>query len=614
MNFRDMMRNAGNTMKREALDLLAQGVYSPIKSQAVSELSTFTSTIGNFVIEKIKGRYQRAVSLYINETNKWMDEALHIILRKYNNLEKESNSLILTTSVSDKENTYYQLAPGEHILKYRDFTIMVSVNEPSTSSPFSDPTRNSAQRTYMIVTFDLSDAFPKMFNTDMLKYRNVLLKIDPDSPYVNVYSNAVSQYSDTYSVWSFTNRIPKKPIDDLYIPQADKVKLFTEINTFFASQQDYRDRGITPNFVIVLYGPPGPQPLSEEIPITDGWKKMGDLQVGDRVWTADWKPTTITNINDYGEMPVYELTVRGGGKMKKTRCAATHKWPIVDNINPFLMGLNGMRDEKVDPIIVEKTTEEIMEELAWTEDSILLRPVMLDGDMTLNYIWDIKKLDYSEPMRCITVDDPSHLYLTHDYIPTCNSGKDSVARTIASAYNRNLYLPTLGNGGKYIPRSIEANADNLNISSPMFLISDIDKFPYLINEQPWVETKNNPDEMVRKRIQDNIMMSKQLYNRMINALDGIMTGDGWIIVMTTNNIDAFSKTFLRDGRVDLCMEIGYVTPEVFRTFVFRNYGIALPSDIKLKSKELVMSTLIADQLYRKMKGDEFIAKYVKEKK
>ncbi|MBD5585118.1 MAG: hypothetical protein HDQ88_08545 [Clostridia bacterium] len=48
--------------------------------------------------------------------------------------------------------------------------------------------------------------------------------------------------------------------------------------------------------------------------------------------------------------------------------------------------------------------------------------------------------------------------------------------------------------------------------------------------------------------------------------------------------------------------------------MFRNYGIALPSDIKLKSKELVMSTLIADQLYRKMKGDEFIAKYVKEKK
>lgn len=38
-------------------------------------------------------------------------------------------------------------------------------------------------------------------------------------------------------------------------------------------------------------------------------------------------------------------------------------------------------------------------------------------------ITDIQRLDYQEKQRCIMVDNPNHLYITRDYIPTHNSFK-----------------------------------------------------------------------------------------------------------------------------------------------------------------------------------------------
>lgn len=216
-------------------------------------------------------------------------------------------------------------------------------------------------------------------------------------------------------------------------------------------------------------------------------------------------------------------------------------------------------------------------------------------------IQEIRKLDQKEEVMCIRVDDPEHLYLTTDFIVTHNTGKDSIAKMIASEWNRNLYYVTGGKNGQSIPSAI--TSDSQAIMYPMFLISDIDKYPFLINE-PEINIENN-------EAKEEQLKYKQLFASMINALDGVMAADGRIIVMTTNHIEKFSDTFLRPGRVDLKLEIGYVTPDVFRKYVYDYYGKVIPKDIELRSDKLTIAELQRDVVFMELSAGEFINKYVK---
>lgn len=181
------------------------------------------------------------------------------------------------------------------------------------------------------------------------------------------------------------------------------------------------------------------------------------------------------------------------------------------------------------------------------------------------------------------------------------TGKSSIVKMIASEWNRSIYECTGGKNGRFIPEAISDN--NRDLIAPLFSISDIDKYPAVINE---------PNVNIEKDdVKDEHLMQKQVFNNMINALDGISTEGGRIIIMTTNHIEKFSETFLRPGRIDLTMHIGYVTPETFRAYVKDIYGETLPANIKLKDDKLTIGKMQFDTILSRMPKDEFIAKYVK---
>ena len=183
------------------------------------------------------------------------------------------------------------------------------------------------------------------------------------------------------------------------------------------------------------------------------------------------------------------------------------------------------------------------------------------------------------------------------------TGKDSIAKMIASEWNRNIYYITGGKDGKFIPNAITSRGEDINY--PLFLISDIDKYPFLINEPDM-----NMDDSDASSKEEKIK-HKQMFGSMINALDGVLSGEDGIIIMTTNHIEKFSKTFLRPGRVDLCLNITYVTPEVFRKYTYDFYGVELPEDVKLKKNDITIAMLQFDVVFLKLTADEFIKKYLK---
>jgi len=57
--------------------------------------------------------------------------------------------------------------------------------------------------------------------------------------------------------------------------------------------------------------------------------------------------------------------------------------------------------------------------------------------------------------------------------------------------------------------------------------------------------------------------------------------------------------------------IDYVTPEVFRKFIYDNFNYELPKDIKLKDDKLTIAKVQFDIMFQKMTVEEIIKKYIK---
>ncbi|MCM1215436.1 MAG: AAA family ATPase [Lachnospiraceae bacterium] len=802
--------NIGQKILNGAKEKALKTLVTPLDNMLDEQLTDISTTIGAFIIRYVKGKYQRSISFTIglSYSDKWMEEALYGILYQYNNIKKSAR-LELSNKVgyNDGSGMYYRLDDGTHNLRYRNYEILLNIQTESSTTitgRISNP-----KKVYTIITYNLDPKFVKDFERDMIAHRNSLLKIKADSPVVNVYQDY--HESDGWTYWEKCLAIPKRRIDTIYLPLEQKKQLVNTINAFFASKDYYKKHGIAHNLKILLYGPPGPQPVDIMIPTPDGMKRFGDLQIGDQVFDRLGLPTTVTEIHPKGIQDVYEVKFLNG---RKTKCTVDHLWevsyrshgewkedvvslkyimdtstllsapdgsmlvtgekrysvptnePVKFNsrpllVDPYVMGIlitNGcLTDEylrisqptdevpkrvseilnlqyeerstdqcdysyifytnegkrvKTDDILhdypevngIKSPYRQIPEDFLFNsiENRISLLQGLMDGDgsiversdrkwespiisysttskklaeqivwlcrslgfdcysypdkrekytsgycvkITIQVIPDemmdlfrvsykleraarcldhynelvengeikwtryrikskitsIRKLDKQEEVMCIKVDNPEHLYLTEDFIVTHNTGKDSIAKMIASEWNRNIYYVTGGKEGRFIPNAITDADDDVNY--PLLLISDIDKYPFLINE-PKVDIKDG-------EAKDEKMKYKQCFGAMINALDGVLSAEDRIIVMTTNHIEEFSETILRPGRVDLMMEIGYVTPEVMRKYVWDFYQVQLPQDIKLKSDKTSIANMQADVVFNKMSAEDFIKKYVK---
>ena len=98
------------------------------------------------------------------------------------------------------------------------------------------------------------------------------------------------------------------------------------------------------------------QPHDTIIPTPDGFRRFGDLKVGDMVFTYNGKSTKIIDIYEQGMCDVYEVTFENGSTMK---CTKDHLLPVVGIVN---------KDLQVDWIWkrvgkVSLTLEEIMQKI-----------------------------------------------------------------------------------------------------------------------------------------------------------------------------------------------------------------------------------------------------------
>lgn len=101
---------------------------------------------------------------------------------------------------------------------------------------------------------------------------------------------------------------------------------FNQCNVRLSDKQNELYKGIRNNILTVVHGPAGTskaQPIDTPVLTPEGWAKMGDLEVGDRVISSDGNPTIITGVFPQGEIDVWEFSFSDG---TKTECCSDHLW------------------------------------------------------------------------------------------------------------------------------------------------------------------------------------------------------------------------------------------------------------------------------------------------
>lgn len=120
------------------------------------------------------------------------------------------------------------------------------------------------------------------------------------------------------------------------------------------------------------------------------------------------------------------------------------------------------------------------------------------------------------------------------------TGKSSIAKHLASKFEMQLNVMTEKCFNGDVSTLIAGIAKNT-----ILLIEDID----------CIITDNRAKEKV-----DNSVLKPNLAT-VLNALDGVASKEGIIIIMTTNHPDRLDPALIRPGRIDYKLKLGYVSQE-----------------------------------------------------
>ena len=158
------------------------------------------------------------------------------------------------------------------------------------------------------------------------------------------------------------------------------------------------------------------------------------------------------------------------------------------------------------------------------------------------------------------------------------SGKSSVIRSLASDYNMNLCnLPLSG-------MSDQTFRDALNTvpKNSLVMIEDFDSCGAVGKRQNVTGVDNTKGE-------DSVSESFSFLtlSGILNALDGVSSLNGTIVVLTTNCIDNIDTALLREGRVDFMTELPEIRGSVVKEHLEKLYGVNINFNLKdMSAKEI----------------------------
>lgn len=100
---------------------------------------------------------------------------------------------------------------------------------------------------------------------------------------------------------------------------------------------------------------------------------------------------------------------------------------------------------------------------------------------------------------------------------------------------------------------------------------------------------------------------KKILRDLMNAIDGLITQENFIIIATTNSIETLDPALIRPGRFDTAIKIDYIDIEVFNKVMKQYFGKT--TNGILKKEKLIISQLQVEFLMGK-DFEYFVNKYI----
>ena len=132
-----------------------------------------------------------------------------------------------------------------------------------------------------------------------------------------------------------------------------------------------------------------------------------------------------------------------------------------------------------------------------------------------------------------------------------------------------------------------------------------------------VNTKFGSGDCIEDTILDNIReqiieFSFSNLSDVLNAIDGVQSNHGRILIMTTNHIEDLDAALLRPGRIDLQINLDYIDNEILRQFFDRFYpSFVLPENFEVV--EGVSSALVQNLILENLNEPQKVLDALKKK-
>lgn len=192
--------------------------------------------------------------------------------------------------------------------------------------------------------------------------------------------------------------------------------------------------------------------LTQQVYTPEGWREIGELKIGDKVYTPKGKITEVIEISDNHDQELYEITfidnrtcITDGHHLWQT-CIYNGKDRLFDYkvfsteklYKSYLTDIKYTGEVKLTraiPLVSSDVFDESKEyegldlsikeyqRLQWSKGKVceIKDDTCKVLDLPVLPIDSISKLDYRSDTRCIAVADPEKLYVVEDYIVTHNT-------------------------------------------------------------------------------------------------------------------------------------------------------------------------------------------------